>query len=50
MPFAVGRQMGIISHSVDPNHGYVQWIPYGLDIPYNFAAGKGNKVTLFGAT
>lgn len=46
MPFAVGRQMGIISHSVDPNHGYVQWIPYGLDIPYNFAAGKGNKFNL----
>jgi len=48
VPFSVGRQMGIISHSVDPNHGYVQWmgLGYPLDIPYYFAAGQGNKFNL----
>ena len=42
-----GRQMGIISHSENPNHGYVQWmgLGYPLEIPYYFAAGQGNKVT-----
>jgi hypothetical protein len=40
--------MGIISHSEDPNNGFVQWmgLGYPLDIPYHFSAGQGNKVKI----
>lgn len=41
-----GRQMGIISHSENPNHGYVQWmgLGYPVEIPYYCDAVQGNRV------
>lgn len=41
-----GRQMGIISRSLDPNHGYVQLLGSKMLIPYYFPAGQGNKFNL----
>lgn len=43
-----GRQMGIISHSENPNHGYVQWmgLGYPVEIPYYCDAVQGNRLNL----